>query len=229
MATPRQSAREQMMRDVVRVGREHLKTVLPADLSLRGVARDLGVVPSALYRYVRDREALITLLIVDAYDELGDKVDAAIDAASRRSHRKRLEAAVLAARSWAVREPSRFALLYGTPVPGYAAPGEQTMEPGIRLAAALARVADDAWRAGKLREITAPLGRSVRTDMERLRQQYDIAMPVGNAARVYGLWSAVVGAILFDAFGQYGTDTLTDKEEFLRAHVAGLADTIGLE
>ncbi|MDT0444693.1 TetR/AcrR family transcriptional regulator [Streptomyces johnsoniae] len=228
MVTPRQAAREQMMRDIVRVGREHLTTVLPADLSLRAVARDLGVVPSALYRYVRDREALITLLIVDAYDDLADEVDAALAAASRRSHRKRLEAAVLAARAWAVRESSRFALLYGTPVPGYAAPGHQTAEPGTRLALALGGLAEDAWRAGKLKTIDAQLSRTVRADMERLRQTYGFDMPVGNISRVYGLWSAVIGAILFDAFGQYAANTLSDHEAFLRAHVDGLADTIGL-
>lgn len=224
----RQSAREQMMRDIVRVGREHLTTVLPADLSLRAVARDLGVVPSALYRYVRDREALITLLIVDAYTELADEVDAALATASRRSHRRRLEAAVLAARGWAVRESSRFALLYGAPVPGYAAPGDQTVEPGTRVALAFATLAEDAWRAGKLKPVDAALSRTVRADMERLRRAYDLDMPTDNVSRVYGLWSAVIGAILFETFGQYATDTLSDPEAFLRAHTNGLADTIGL-
>ncbi|MFC5288783.1 TetR/AcrR family transcriptional regulator [Actinokineospora guangxiensis] len=228
MVTPRQSAREQMMRDIVRVGREHLNEVLPAELSLRAVARDLGVVPSALYRYVRDREALITLLIVDAYDELADEVDAAIAAAARKAYRARLEAAVLAARSWAIREPSRFALLYGTPVPGYSAPGDLTSGPGTRVVLALGTLAEDAWQAGKLRKVVTTLPRAVRADMERLRREYELDMPAENVARVYGLWSAVFGAILFDNFGQYGEGSLTDREGFLRVHVAGLAETIGL-
>ncbi|MEV8362649.1 TetR/AcrR family transcriptional regulator [Streptomyces niveus] len=228
MVTSRQAAREQMMRDIVRVGREHLATVLPAELSLRAVARDIGVVPSALYRYVQDREALITLLIVDAYDELADEVDAAIAGASSRPHRERLEAAVLAVRAWAVREPSRFAMLYGTPVPGYTAPGDRTVGPGIRLALALAGLVEEAWRAGELRAVEAPGDPVVRADMERLREAYGFEMPVGNAARVYGLWSAVIGAILFDTFGHYAADTVTDPEAFLRAHTAGLADTVGL-
>ncbi|MFD5892497.1 TetR/AcrR family transcriptional regulator [Streptomyces sp. NPDC060366] len=228
MVTSRQVAREQMMRDIVRVGREHLATVLPADLSLRAVARDIGVVPSALYRYVQDREALITLLIVDAYNELADEVDVALAAASCLSHRERLAAAVLAARAWAVREPSRFAMLYGTPVPGYTAPGNQTVEPGTRLALALAGVVEDAWRAGKLRTVEAPHDPTVRADMERLRGIFGFEMPVGNVSRVYGLWSAVIGAILFDTFGQYAADTVTDPEAFLRTHTDGLADTVGL-
>ncbi|MFD6340122.1 TetR/AcrR family transcriptional regulator [Streptomyces sp. NPDC060131] len=228
MVTSRQVAREQMMRDIVRVGREHLATVLPSDLSLRAVARDIGVVPSALYRYVQDREALITLLIVDAYNELADEVDAALAAASSLSYRKRLEVAALAARAWAVRESSRFAMLYGTPVPGYAAPGDQTVEPGTRFALALAGLVEDAWQAGELRTVEAPLNPTVRADMERLRGVFGFDMPVGNVSRAYGLWSAVIGAILFDAFGHYAADTLSDPEEFLRAHTNGLADTVGL-
>lgn len=216
------------MRDIVRVGRGHLATVLPADLSLRAVARDIGVVPSALYRYVKDREALITLLIVDAYDELADEVDAALAAAPHLSHRERLTVAVLAARTWAVREPSRFALLYGTPVPGYVPPGDRTVEPGIRLARTLATLVEDAWRAGKLRTVEAPADPTVRADMERLRGAFGFEMPVGNVSRVYGLWSAVIGAILFDTFGHYAADTLRDPAGFLRAHTDGLADTVGL-
>ncbi|WP_066945360.1 TetR/AcrR family transcriptional regulator [Streptomyces lushanensis] len=228
MATPRQVAREQMMRDIVRVGREHLATVLPADLSLRAVARDVGVVPSALYRYVRDREALITLLIVDAYDELADEVDTALTADAHLPHRDRLTAAVLAARAWAAREPSRFAILYGTPVPGYTAPGDRTVGPGIRLARIFATLVDDAWRAGELREVDPPSDPVVRADMERLRELFGFQMPVGNVCRVYGLWSAVIGAILFDTFGHYASDTVTDPSAFLRTHVTGLAETVGL-
>jgi hypothetical protein len=138
-----------------------LKTLLPADLSLRGVARDLGVAPIA-------------------------------PEASRGGGARR-----------AVREPSRFALLYGTPVLGYQAPGEQTVGPGTRVVFALGKPAGDAWRTGKLRKVHATLSPPVRADVERLRRQFGLEMPASNVARVHGLWPAVTGAILFDAFGQY--------------------------
>lgn len=228
MVTTRQAARERMMRDIVRVGREHLATVRPADLSLRAVARDIGVVPSGLYRYVKDREALITLLIVDAYDELADEVDAALAAVADEPPRERLITAALAARAWATREPSRFAMLYGTPVPGYTAPGEYTVVPGTRFGLSLARVIEDAWLAGALRTIDPPADPVVRGDMEALRDLFGFSMPVGNVLRVYGVWSAVIGAIFFDVFGHYAADTVHDPGQFLRAHVDGLADTLGL-
>ena len=67
------------MRDIVRIGRQHLATDGAAALSLRAVARDLGLVSSAVYRYVASRDELLTLLVVDGYDELGDAVDAALE------------------------------------------------------------------------------------------------------------------------------------------------------
>lgn len=228
MPTPRELAREQTLRDIVRIGREQLAHVTPAELSLRAVARELGMVSSAVYRYVKDRDALLTLLIVDAYDELGSEVEDAVSAAARRTGTGQLQAAAQAMRTWGRREASRFALLYGTPVPGYAAPATVTNEPGTRVVVALAGVLERAHLAGRLREVPGPLPRSVRTDLESIRAEYGLTLPATNLARGMGLWSAVVGAVAFDVFGQYGPDTLTDTAAFLDVHVAALAETVGL-
>ncbi len=80
LRTPRERARAQTIADIVRLGREHLAAHGAAALSLRAVARDLGVVSSAVYRYVANRDELLTLLLVDAYNDLGDAVDAAVNA-----------------------------------------------------------------------------------------------------------------------------------------------------
>ena len=66
--TPRERARRQTMADITRIGREHLTAEGAAALSLRAVARDLGVVSSAVYRYVKSRDELLTLLVIDAYE-----------------------------------------------------------------------------------------------------------------------------------------------------------------
>src|ERR687897_2150882 len=84
--SPRARARVRTIRDIVRIGREHLATEGAAALSLRAVARDLGLVSSAVYRYVASRDELLTLLVVDGYDELGDAVDAALAPVDRDDH-----------------------------------------------------------------------------------------------------------------------------------------------
>ena len=63
--------------EILEVGRQHLARHGAAALSLRAIARDMGMVSSALYRYVRNRDDLLTLLIVSAYTSLADAVEAA--------------------------------------------------------------------------------------------------------------------------------------------------------
>lgn len=78
--TSRQQAREQTMRRILDIARAQLETQGPAGLSLREVTRELGMVSSAVYRYVTGRDQLLTLLLVDAFVDLADAVDAALDA-----------------------------------------------------------------------------------------------------------------------------------------------------
>ncbi|MBF4161366.1 TetR-like C-terminal domain-containing protein [Nocardioides acrostichi] len=230
MPTPRALAREQTMREIVRIGREHLGEVGPAALSLRAVARELGVVSSAVYRYVADRDALLTLLIVDAYDELGGAVETAIAGVRTRGEarfRARILAGARATREWAVAEPSRFALLYGTPVPGYRAPRD-TVDPGIRVALALVGVLDEAYAAGVLASPQERLARPVRADLERQVRELGLALPTAALARAFALWSGLFGLVSFDVFDQYGAETLTDRGAFFEHQVGLLADLVGL-
>jgi len=215
------------MAEILRLAREQLTTSGPAALSLRAIARDLGMVSSALYRYVASRDELLTLLIVEAYDDLGDVVDAAVEAAGTRP-RARVQALAGAVRDWAVREPARFGLLYGTPVPGYHAPGEQTVPPGTRVALRLAAICEDAHRAGDLAAAPERLPQQVRRDLDALRREYGWTLPAPAVARAITVWAALTGAVSFDVFDQYGTGTFGDRDGFVRHQVDLLADLLGL-
>jgi AcrR family transcriptional regulator len=225
--TPRQLAREHTMREIVRIGRAQLATVGPADLSLRAVARELGVVSSAVYRYVSSRDELLTLLIVDAYDELGDEVDAALADATE-DPRDRLLAAARAVRTWGLRVPSSYALLYGTPVPGYAAPADLTTQPGTRVVLALVGIVVAASGAGRLRPPQREVPDGVRADMERIRAEFGLELPVGALAAGFQLWSGLFGLVSFDVFDQWGPDTLSDRDGFFDYQVGLLGDLVGL-
>lgn len=204
MSPSRADARAEMERDILRIGRDHLVASGPGGLSLRAVARDLGVVSSAVYRYVRSRDELLTLLVVDAYTELADAVDAAVAEAD--DARTRMVAAGTAMRAWALTEPARWALLYGTPVPGYEAPREQTTGPGTRVA----RIVGIAAEMTPAPVDAVPAG--LRADFDRIRTEFDI--PVDDAAlvRAVSMWSVMVGAISSEVFGQYGRDTFSDTD-----------------
>jgi len=145
----RRRAREEITREIVDVARHHLATDGASGLSLRAVARELGMVSSAVYRYVASRDELLTLLIIDGYDALG----AAAEDAERQVPRGDLGGRWLAVchgvRDWAVAHPHEYALLYGSPVPGYVAPGT-TIGPATRVTALLTQVLADTVTEGVL-------------------------------------------------------------------------------
>src|SRR5271167_4141551 len=101
----RQETREKIEARIIELGRRHLVTEGAAGLSLRAVARDLGMVSSAVYRYVASRDDLLTLLLVDAYSELADAVDRARDAMPEMWSDDVVTIAH-AARDWAIAHPA---------------------------------------------------------------------------------------------------------------------------
>lgn len=227
--TPRARAREQTMRDIVRIGRTHLATEGAAALSLRAVARDLGVVSSAVYRYVGSRDELLTLLVVDGYDELGDAVDAALARVDRSDHAGRLVAVGRAVRAWALAEPATYALLFGSPVPGYEAPSERTTGPGTRVIVRLVEVWEDAWVSGAIEvDEGAVTPRRLGRDLARIRRDMGITAPDHLIARGVLVWAALFGCISFEVFGQYGPDTFARPRDLFEHHLAVLAETVGL-
>src|ERR1700688_3623533 len=130
-ASIRTRVRAEMTDEIKAVARRHLETD-GANLSLRAVARDMGMVSSALYRYFASRDDLLTALIVDAYNALGEIVEAADTAVTDRDDlRERWLAVARAVRGWALANPSEYALLYGSPVPGYKAP-QDTIPAAVR-------------------------------------------------------------------------------------------------
>jgi AcrR family transcriptional regulator len=216
------------MADITRIGREQLAVHGAAALSVRAVARELGIVSSAIYRYVKSRDDLLTLLLVDAYDELGDAVDAAVAEIPTEQFRARLDAIGRAVRQWARAEPASYALLFGGPVPGYQAPSEQTTPPGLRVPAALSRVTADAYAAGALRRTAPPtMTPGLQAGFDAMRQEF-ADVPEDLSARALFGWAALFGCVSWEIFGQYGPDGLGDPDALFESQLTLLAEAIGL-
>lgn len=220
----RQQARDRIEAQIIDIGRRHLVTEGAAGLSLRAIARDLGMVSSAVYRYVASRDDLLTLLLVDAYTELGDAVDAACapPAGPPDAWDARLTALAHAVRRWALQQPARWALLYGSPVPGYHAPAERTVTPGTRVIAAVFTIVADGIAADHLpatigpdagRDTDLAVPQQLSADFDRLRAEF--GFPGGDAwmGKCFLFWAALVGAVSLEVFGQYGAGTLTEPRD----------------
>ena len=197
-----------------------------AGLSLRAVARDLDLVPSALYRYFDGRDAILTALIVEAYGSLGDAADAAADQAGR-SPRRRWVAVALAVRTWALAHPHEYALLYGTPVPGYEAPAD-TVDPGTRVARLLVGIVHEAVaQDGPAGDDAVRLPRDLRAELRRTADLVAPGLPPERLFAAMCAWTQLFGMVGFELFGQ--TRGMVDSHDALfRAAAEHAATTLGL-
>jgi AcrR family transcriptional regulator len=223
----RERARADVTAEIVAAARRQLSEVGPADLSLRAVARELDVVSSAVYRYVASRDELLTLLIVEAYDSLGEHVERVVAASAGRPPAERWVDAALAVRSWATEHRHEYALVYGTPVPGYDAP-DRTTASGTRVSFALVGIVRDAWHAGLLFPPADPtITSELADDLEQLRTALDLPAPESVLVATLAAWSQLFGLVTFELFGQT-RGVVEHHEELFRATATMMAAGLGL-
>ena len=98
-----------------------------AALSLRAIARDVGITAPAIYNHFYRRDDLVTALIIDAYLSLGKSQQAAIEHLPIADIDGRFTTLGMAYREWAIFYPQRYQLIFGTPIPNYEAPEELTL------------------------------------------------------------------------------------------------------
>lgn len=227
MPTARERARAQLTADISDVARRQLGEVGAGGLSLRAVARELGLVSSALYRYYPSRDALLTALIVDAYDAIGEAAEGA--AREEGAPAVRWLAVCRAVREWALAHPHEWALVYGSPVPGYAAPPD-TVDSAVRLTAVMARLVGEAHAAGDLRPPARPLPRpSVMTAGAVELAGFEPPPPFEDLLeRALVLVVGLVGTVSYELFGHL-VGGVTDAGAWFDRAMAVVAEPVGLD
>jgi AcrR family transcriptional regulator len=228
--TARERVREEMTAEILAVARRHVAAEGAAALSLRSIARDLEMAPSALYRYFDGRDALLSALILTAYQSLADEAEHAADKAARGSAGRDAErwlAVPRSLRAWALAHPHEWGLIFGTPVPGYEAP-EDTVEPYARVAAAVVRPLVEAEPAGRLRGEPPPeVSVDLRAAVAPVADELLPGMPFGRVVLAVQAWTTIVGLISLEVFGHW-RNTILDPGVFFEATIRNLADSLGL-
>lgn len=216
--TPRARARAALTADIKATARRHLGEVGAAGLSLRAVARELGLASSAVYRYFPSRDALLTALIVDAFDAVGARAEEAVAAAPGRFD-ARWAALAAAVRRWALDHPHDYALVYGSPVPGYAAP-QDTVDPAARVSLVMLGIVAAAVADGEIdTEPTAPVARPLHRDLARLRDAAAPGVPDEVLLRALQAWTGLFGTISYLLFGHlFGV--IDDEDAYFDHQVA---------
>jgi AcrR family transcriptional regulator len=218
-ASIRARVRAEMTDEIKNVARRHLATD-GANLSLRAVARDLGMASSAVYRYFASRDELLTAMIIDAYDALGNAAEAA---AGGTGFEQRFLGVCHAVRDWALLHPHEWALIYGSPVPGYQAPRD-TVEPAIRVILLIGRTVRDAWAADEL-EAGEPIGGRLGEELAFVAEQTAPGTPPQLVARAISAWIHLTGAVSTELFGQLN-NTIDARREFFELQMRGAAALI---
>jgi AcrR family transcriptional regulator len=290
----RERARAQLTLEIKEEARRQVAAGGAQQLSLRAVARELGMVSSALYRYYPSRDELLTALIIDAYDSLGAAAEAAVAGAGATgagvtgatagvgvteaavgagvigevagvgvtgtatgtgvtgavagagvaeaavagadSVRERWRAGCRAVRDWAKARPHEYALIYGSPVPGYEAP-QQTVAPASRIPVVLGGLLAEAWKdqpADNQAEPDRPGGHVPVALPGRLAAQAQIVaaaiapeVPPPVIANALIAWTQLFGMISFELFGQL-VGSADPADDFFAYAVEQMADLVGL-
>jgi len=216
-----------MIDEIKAVARRHLATD-GANLSLRAVARDMDMVSSALYRYFASRDDLLTALIIDGYAAIGEaaeKADASIT--ERADLTARWMAICRGVRAWALAHPAEYALLYGTPVPGYRAP-QDTVAAAVRTPVVLVGILADGYASGTLKPrddvITDP---GVAEDLRRACESVAPGLPEPMLALGMVAWVHLFGVLSFELFGQFN-NVIEARDAYFDQHMRLIGELVGL-
>jgi AcrR family transcriptional regulator len=236
--TARERARAELTREIAEEARRQLAESGANGLSLRAVAKALGMVSSAVYRYYPSRDDLLTALIIDAYDAVGEAAEQAVTGPG--DARASWLAGCRAIRAWAIAHPHEYALIYGSPVPGYRAP-ETTIGPAARVPLAFVGVIVGAVAAGELTGAAAGQDRARLTG--QLAEQAATlsavladpvaglpgagAVPPELLVRGVIAWTQLFGMLSWELFGQF-VGSFDPAEAFFEYTAAELATFVGL-
>jgi AcrR family transcriptional regulator len=229
MATRREQNRQSTTEDIKRIARAQMARQGISHVTLRGIAREMGMAVTALYRYFPSYNDLITELILDAFNRLADHIDDAQRQQPPEDWGARLWAALMAYRNYASTYPHDFALIYGTPIVGYNAPAERTVPASSRTFEIIGAILEGAQRSGAL---TFPHSAEALppTVMHHTRQFAAVRAATTSDVMVYTLaqgWSRIHGIVMLELFGHIGP-IVGDVDAFYRSEVATLMRSMGL-
>ncbi|MGW6454859.1 TetR/AcrR family transcriptional regulator [Streptomyces sp. NPDC055078] len=235
----RERRRAVAVREILTAGEEHIAEHGPAALSLRAVARSLGMTVQALYHYFPSRDHLVTALVAKAYDDLADAVRAAVDTAQNHAAAPDDTAApdhtampgmVIAAegyRRWATENPERFQLIYGAPLRHYQAPvGGPTTQAVRRMSAVFQSMLFDGFTTAQLAEASPlELSSSLRTRLGHLPPDGLGALPPPAVSLLLSAWGHMHGLVALEVFG-HTTFLGSDQAEVFHLAMRNMVEDI---
>jgi AcrR family transcriptional regulator len=226
-----ETVREETIVQIKNIARQQMAQNGTAGISLRAIAREMGVTAPAIYNYFSRLEDLITALIVDAFNGLGDAVQNATNAETTPS--AQFKAGALAYRQWALDHPADFQLIYGNPIPGYEAPAAVTVPLATRPLVTFYTTMFNAWQAG---EVTIPqLYSTIPPTVKQFMRDFierDVPQVATAPTELFYLlhvaWSRIHGMVMLELF-DHSPPSLGDPTAFYVHEVDVFLHELGLK
>lgn len=225
----RERLRAETTAEIKKVALELMASGGPGAITLRAIAREMGMTANAIYGYFPTRDDLVTTLINDVYTALADTVAAAWDAAPALDPAARIRAWAHAFRNWALANPEGFRLIYGDPVPGYRPPeGGAAPDAAHRLCTGITALAAAAWPYAEPHHAA---GDFTWSDFDpgllaKVRPAFP-ALPPAAVALAMRIWSHLHGLVSLEIYAHLQTQTLT-PEKLFREELTQLIRSLGI-
>ncbi|CAL9638649.1 TetR/AcrR family transcriptional regulator [Streptomyces sp. enrichment culture] len=201
----------------------------PDAITLRAIAREMGMTANAIYGYFATRDDLVTTLIDDVYTALADAVQSAWEAAPATDPAARIRAWAEAFRTWALTHPQGFRLVYGDPVPGYQAPeGGPAPDAARRVCTGLTALAAAAWPHARHLYDGSTFDWSDFDPglLAKVRPAFP-DLPPAAVALALRIWGHLHGLVSLEIYGHMRTQT-TSPDKLFQEEIAQLTRTLGI-
>ncbi|MFY1634227.1 TetR/AcrR family transcriptional regulator [Solwaraspora sp. WMMB335] len=198
-----------------------------AALPLANIAADLKVDPAEVHRHFSDPAHLLTAMILDAYQDMGDAAEYGAKQAVGHGPLSQWVATCRSIREWAMANPERYVLIWGPPQPDYSAPAE-TMVVGARAATILISLLRQAHDAGTLTVFDDPtMSEGMQRNVDALAEGFLAGLPPTTIARTLVAWTQLLGMVSFSVYGHV-QGFAADPNAFFDHAAAAMGRFVGL-
>lgn len=226
-ARRRHRVREEALADSMRIARRLLVEEGPTAVTVRAVAREMGLTAPGLYRYYAGHRELIQALVSHLYDELAAALGEARELRPAAEPGQRLREVCRELRRWALAHPQEFALLFAKPVADAdTVPGAAAHDPSWRFGSVILDLMVQLWRRGTV-PVPAGLDPAWTAQLEDVREHLaGEPVPLEVIYVFVACWARLYGAVAVEAFGHLDF-ALTDPAPLFEHTVGEVLTALG--